>query len=95
MYRDDPVRIQGICIKRGDWNEIYPQMQAFYLYDMKMEYKLLLSHLTLSVLAILLLTTLLYTNSAGILEHKLLNSAEATSEKSFCPWKISSRNTIT
>lgn len=55
--------------------------KLFYLYDMKMEYKLLLSHLTLSVLAILLLTTLLYTNSAGILEHKLLNSAEATSEK--------------
>lgn len=55
--------------------------KLFYLYDMKMEYKLLLSHLTLSVLAILLLTTLLYTNSAGILERKLLNSAEATSEK--------------
>lgn len=55
--------------------------KLFYLYDMKMEYKLLLSHLTLSVLAILLLTTLLYTNSAGILEHKLLNFAEATSEK--------------
>ena len=51
--------------------------KLFYLYDMKMEYKLLLSHLTLSVLAILLLTTLLYTNSAGILERKLLNSAEA------------------
>ncbi len=48
--------------------------KLFYLYDMKMEYKLLLSHLTLSVLAILLLTTLLYTNSAGILERKLLNS---------------------
>ena len=55
--------------------------KLFYLYDMKMEYKLLLSHLTLSVLATLLLTTLLYTNSAGILERKLLNSAEATSEK--------------
>lgn len=55
--------------------------KLFYLYDMKMEYKLLLSHLTLSVLTILLLTTLLYTNSAGILERKLLNSAEATSEK--------------
>lgn len=55
--------------------------KLFYLYDMKMEYKLLLSHLTLSVLAILLLTTLLYTNSAGILKRKLLNSAEATSEK--------------
>lgn len=55
--------------------------KLFYLYDMKMEYKLLLSHLTLSVLAILLLTTLLYTNSAGILERKLLNSAEGTSEK--------------
>lgn len=55
--------------------------KLFYLYDMKMEYKLLLSHLTLSVLAILLLTTLLYTNSAGILERKLLNFAEATSEK--------------
>ena len=55
--------------------------KLFYLYDMKMEYKLLLSHLTLSVLALLLLTTLLYTNSAGILERKLLNSAEATSEK--------------
>ena len=55
--------------------------KLFYLYDMKIEYKLLLSHLTLSVLAILLLTMLLYTNSAGVLERKLLNSAEATSEK--------------
>lgn len=55
--------------------------KLFYLYDMKMEYKLLLSHLTLSVLAILLLTMLLYTNFAGVLERKLLNSAEATSEK--------------
>ena len=57
------------------------KLKFAYLYDLKMEYKLLISHLTLSVLAILLLTALLYTNSARILERKLLNSAEATSEK--------------
>lgn len=57
------------------------KIKLYYLYDMKMEYKLLLSHLTLSVLAILLITVILYANSAGILERRLLNSAEATSEK--------------
>jgi two-component system sensor histidine kinase YesM len=57
------------------------RLKLYYLYDMKMEYKLLFSHLALSVLAILLVTILLYTNSAGILERKLLGSAQATSEK--------------
>lgn len=56
-------------------------LRSYYIYDMKLEYKLLLSHLTLSVLAILLLAALLYTSSARLLEKKLLNSAEATSEK--------------
>ena len=46
------------------------KLKFAYLYDLKMEYKLLISHLTLSVLAILLLTALLYTNSARILERK-------------------------
>lgn len=61
--------------------KLFNKLKFTYLYDMKMEYKLLISHLTLSVLAILLLTALLYTNSARLLERKLLNSAEATSEK--------------
>ena len=61
--------------------KLFNKLKSAYLYDLKMEYKLLISHLTLSVLAILLLTALLYTNSARILERKLLNSAEATSEK--------------
>lgn len=60
---------------------IIRKLKLYYLYDMKMEYKLLFSHLALSVLAILLVTILLYTNSAGILERKLLGSAQATSEK--------------
>ena len=61
--------------------KIINKLKKYYLYDLRLEQKLLFSHFVISVLAILLLTTLLYTNSARLLERKLLNSAETASEK--------------
>ena len=59
----------------------FRRIKNYYFYDMKIEHKLLLSHLALSLLAVLSLTILMLLNFSRTLQNKLLSSAEATSDK--------------